>query len=78
MTLSLPPHLEKVVRQKVESGLYPSPTAVLAEALRVLEEREQRLDEEKAGIRRALEEGLASPLEGELDIEGIIRDARGH
>ena len=42
MTISLSPKLEKLVHDKVASGQYESAEAVVAEALRLLEEHEER------------------------------------
>ncbi len=41
MTISLSPKLEKLVHDKVASGQYESAEAVIAEALRLLHEREE-------------------------------------
>ena len=41
MNVSLSPELEKIVTEKVASGRYASPDAVLGEALRLLEERDR-------------------------------------
>ncbi len=43
MNVSLTPHLESLVRQKVESGRYNNASEVVREALRLLEERDRRL-----------------------------------
>ncbi|MBZ0159057.1 MAG: type II toxin-antitoxin system ParD family antitoxin, partial [bacterium] len=42
MNISLTPQLEKLVKNKVESGLYGSASEVIREALRLLEERDRR------------------------------------
>ncbi len=41
MTISLSPKLEKLVHDKVASGQYESAEAVVAEALRLLQEQEE-------------------------------------
>lgn len=41
MNISLRPHDEDLVRRKVESGQYSDSNAVLEEALRLLDERDQ-------------------------------------
>ena len=41
MSFSLPPHLEDLVRRKIESGQYDSVSQVIEAALSLLEEREQ-------------------------------------
>lgn len=40
MNISLTPELEKLVKQKVESGLYLSASEVVREGLRLLQERD--------------------------------------
>jgi len=75
MNISLTPHLEEVVKGKVESGLYTSASEVMREALRLLEERDRlrelRLEELRREIQKGIESGEATPL----DIEAI--KARG-
>lgn len=71
MNISLTPHLEEVVKGKVESGLYISASEVMREALRLLEERDRlrelRLEELRREIQKGIESGEATPL----DIEDI-------
>ena len=71
MNISLTPHLEEVVKGKVESGLYTSASEVMREALRLLEERDRlrelRLEELRREIQKGIESGEATPL----DIEDI-------
>lgn len=75
MNVSLTPHLEELVHQKVASGRYGSASEVLREALRLLEERDRvhalRLEELRADIRNGIDSGPATPL----DMEAI--KARG-
>ncbi len=75
MNISLNPHFEALVKNKVESGLYNSASEVMREALRLLEEhdqlRELRLAELKRDIQKGMDSGEATPL----DIEAI--KARG-
>jgi antitoxin ParD1/3/4 len=75
MNISLTPHLENLVREKVESGLYNSASEVMREALRLLQERDQlrelRLEELRSEIQKGIDSGCATPL----DIEDI--KARG-
>jgi antitoxin ParD1/3/4 len=44
MNVSLAPHLESMVRHKVESGHYNTASEVVREALRLLEEHDRRLE----------------------------------
>jgi antitoxin ParD1/3/4 len=75
MNISLTPHLEELVKGKVESGLYNSASEVMRDALRLLEERDQlrelRLEELRREIQKGIDSGAATPL----DIEEI--KARG-
>lgn len=75
MNISLTPHLEDLVRAKVESGLYNSASEVMREALRLLQERDQlrelRLEELRSEIQKGIDSGCATSL----DIEDI--KARG-
>jgi antitoxin ParD1/3/4 len=65
MNVSLTPELEKLVTQKVESGLYQSASEVIREGLRLLDDqdriREVRLNE----VRKKIETGLDQLDRGE-------------
>jgi antitoxin ParD1/3/4 len=69
MNISLTPHLEDLVKSKVDSGLYNSASEVMREALRLLEERDQlrnvRLEELRREIQKGLDSGDATPLDME-------------
>jgi antitoxin ParD1/3/4 len=69
MNISLTPHLEDLVKGKVESGFYNSASEVMREALRLLEERDQlremRLEELRREIRKGIDSGVATPLDME-------------
>lgn len=43
MNVSLTPQLEEMIHQKVETGLYNNASEVVREALRLLDERDRRL-----------------------------------
>ena len=61
MNVSLTPALEKLVRQKVESGLYNNASEVIRQALRLMKESED--------IRHAKLKRLKNELaKGEVDI----------
>ena len=51
MNVSLTPELEKFVQEKVESGRYTSASEVVREALRLMEKRDQRLQEREAALK---------------------------
>jgi antitoxin ParD1/3/4 len=69
MNISLTPHLEDLVKAKVESGLYNSASEVMREALRLLQERDQlremRLEELRSEIQKGIDSGSATPLDME-------------
>ena len=59
-------------QKQVEAGRYKNATDVIRSGLRLLEERETRLE----ALRHALAEGEESGVAGPLDIEKIKRQAR--
>lgn len=75
MNISLTPHLESLVKTKVESGLYNSASEVMREALRLLEERDQLNTLRLEALRRDIQEGIDSGESLPLDMEAI--KARG-
>lgn len=75
MNISLTPHLEELVKGKVESGLYNSASEVMRDALRLLEERDQLRDLRLEELRRDIQKGIDSGEAAPLDIQEI--KARG-
>lgn len=84
MNISLTPRLEKLVKQKVASGMYNSASEVMREALRLLDEsdriqairREELRKEVAIGIDQ-LDKGEGTPLDmEEIKAEGRRRRAR--
>ncbi len=71
-SISLSSHFDRFIDEQVKSGRYGSTSEVVREALRLLEERETRLE----ALRQALIEGEESGSAGPLDMEEIIREAR--
>lgn len=61
MNVELPPRFEALVREKVASGLYDDASAVVQDALRLLDER-YRLDR----LRAAIAVGDAQVARGEV------------
>ena len=79
MNVSLTPALEKLVRQKVDSGLYNNASEVIREALRLLKESEEfrraKLKKLKAALAKGeadLASGRVSVLDSEEDIEAFF------
>lgn len=65
-------HFDAFVSAQIAAGRYANATDVIRSGLRLLEEREARLDV----LRRALVDGEASGIAGALDMAKIKRDAR--
>ncbi|MGH2560926.1 MAG: type II toxin-antitoxin system ParD family antitoxin [Thermomicrobiales bacterium] len=78
MNVSLTPRLESMVRHKVETGRYNNASEVVREALRLMEERDRRLQ----WLRAEIAIGDEQVARGELidftpeRLEQIKRDAR--
>lgn len=66
MNVSLTPELERLVQEKVSSGLYNNQSEVVREALRLLAEQDKLREARLAHLREALTEGLAQAARGEL------------
>ena len=62
MAIQLPADLEEQIRQKVASGEYDDPSAVIRAAIRLLDKRDQRVQE----LRALVAEGLASIDRGDV------------
>ncbi|MFO1029892.1 MAG: type II toxin-antitoxin system ParD family antitoxin [Planctomycetota bacterium] len=65
-------HFDAFVAAQVAAGRYQSATDVIRSGLRLLEERETRLQ----SLRKALIEGEASGVAGPLDLAKIKKQAR--
>lgn len=61
MNVSLTPELERLVQEKVTSGLYQTASEVIREALRLLKERDA---DRAASQREAIAEGMAQLVQG--------------
>lgn len=73
MNVSLTPELDKLVKMKVESGLYNSASEVVREALRLLKSRddlnESRIDVLKSDIQKgisSLDDGMGVEMTEDL------------
>ncbi len=65
MNVSLTPELEKLIYEKVRSGLYNSASEVIREALRLLHERDQVRQQELEALRAKINRGLEQLDRGE-------------
>jgi antitoxin ParD1/3/4 len=71
-SITLGDHFEGFIAQQIEKGRYSSASELVREGLRLVEEREQKLE----ALRQALIVGEESGDAGPLDMEEIIREAR--
>jgi antitoxin ParD1/3/4 len=71
-SVSLGDHFEGFIERQIRSGRFGSASEVIRASLRLLEERERRID----ALRRALIEGEESEDAGVLDMKQIKSRAR--
>jgi len=79
MNVSLPPELERLVNEKVASGLYGSASDVVRDALRLLRERDEVRSLALTELRKDVMAGIEELDRGEsavLDIAAIKAQAR--
>ncbi len=76
MNVSLTPHLEDLVKQKVASGLYNSASEVVREALRLMEEQDRIRAIRLEALRKDIHDGLNSGEPTPWDAEEIKREGR--
>jgi len=58
--VNLTPELDEFISTKVDAGLYANASEVMRAALRLLERDEREQEEKTAGLRAAIEKGIAS------------------
>ncbi len=71
-SIALGEHWQAFIEKQVSSGRYGSASEVIRNALRLLEERDAKIET----LRAALVEGEASGSAGRLDLDDIKRKAR--
>ena len=76
MNVHLSEDLERLVREKVDSGLYRSADEVISTALRALEERDQELNARATAFRSEIEKRLASGPATPMDFSELKRSIR--
>jgi antitoxin ParD1/3/4 len=77
MNVSLNPELERLIHQKVESGLYNSASEVIREGLRLLIAQDELRDLQRQELRKKIQIGLDQAERGELlDGEEVIQELR--
>ena len=77
MHVSLTPHLEELVRDKVKSGLYNSASEVVREALRLMEDRDRVREMRLEDLRKEIQIGIDQLERGEVTPgEEVLRQLR--
>ncbi len=77
MNVNLTPELEKLIREKVASGLYNNRSEVVREALRLLAEQDRLRDAHLEKQRAALAIGLEQADRGDvLDGPEVVEEMR--
>ncbi|MBI4442295.1 MAG: type II toxin-antitoxin system ParD family antitoxin [Acidobacteria bacterium] len=66
MNVSLTPELEKLVNERVRSGMYSSASEVIREALRLLNERDELRRQQLEQLRKEVAIGIAQADRGEV------------
>ena len=66
MGIHLTPEFEQLIENKVKSGPYKSASEVIAEALRLLEQRDRIFAHSNDEVRTQIEQGWQSAQRGEL------------
>ena len=79
MNVHLPPELEQLVQEKVQSGRYNSAGEVVWEALRLMEQRDEFRRSRLQQLRSRIHKGLAEAArgggaDGEAFMQGLIDD----
>ena len=78
MQINLTPELDRLVEEKVASGLYESPSEVVREALRLLFEREPVLDWLRQEARRGFQQLDAGEVLDLTQEEFLAQMHEGH
>ena len=66
MNVTLTQELEGLIKERMASGLYNSPTEVLREALRLIAERDRLLETQRELLRQDVQAGLDELDRGEF------------
>lgn len=76
MEVHLSKDLERLVQEKVASGLYRSPAEVISKALRILHEQDQELDARATAFKADIEKRLASGPATVMDFSALKKSIR--
>lgn len=75
MNVSVTPELEQFLQERVKAGRYGNVSEAVREAVRLLQERENRYERNKAKVRAMIEEGMEGPFTPG-DMDSIIAEAK--
>jgi antitoxin ParD1/3/4 len=75
LSITLPPSLARLVREKVDSGAYASNSEFIREALRAWQEREVEREQRLMRIRADIEEAMNDPRPS-IPAEQVFDDLR--
>lgn len=76
VNISLTPHFEEMVKDKLASGLYHSASEVIRDALRLLEERDKLRELKLEELRKEINQGVNSGKPENLNIDAIKERGR--
>jgi antitoxin ParD1/3/4 len=79
MNISLTPELERLVMDRVKSGLYSSASEVIHEALRLLDSHDRAVNQDLIQLRAEVDAGLTELEVGKskpFDVEAVERIKR--
>ena len=76
MNVSLTPELERLVNEKVESGLYQTASEVVREALRLLKERDHAREQLRADVQAGFDQ--LARAKGRAYDKGSARELAEH
>lgn len=76
LSITLPPKLASMVRNKVDEGSYSSNSEVIRDALRLLEEKDKMQAQKLEALRDDIGKGIESGSMGDLDFMALRRKAK--
>jgi len=68
MKIELTPSLERMVREKIDTGLYDDAADVVRDALQQMQERDQKERAKASSLLKALDLGLSDVAEGRYEV----------
>jgi antitoxin ParD1/3/4 len=73
-SITLPPEMARMIREKVSSGAYGSDSEVIREALRGWLERDRRLTALDSAVARGVADAAAGRVHGFDEVQGELRE----